>query len=560
MKTRFIILSILGIVCMSPLHAQDGYYYYDGEKVPLNINADKISVLIPNSTSSQILKDRAQVSQEGKIIRNLQYEIHVIDAKNQTFAKEYNIKQHLANSNEASEIIPVYQTASFDELILTNHLHVRLKHQNDCFLLDSLSKRYALEIEERDEYDLPLWYTLSITPETHKTSMEIANMLYETQLFASSYPSFSYDARLCIPEQDFDKQWGLRNSNNIDISACKAWGIATGKGVTIAIVDDGIDLTHADLAANLHAFSYNLETNQRPSKTYGHHGTHCAGIAAAAVNGKFIAGVAPNAKLMSISHNMIITSDAGRKFAQGITLAWRNGADIISCSWQALQEDILKEAIDNALSQGRQGKGAIIVVAAGNENHGAVTWPGCYRDEIITVSSVDSDGSFSSFSSMGSSVDVCAPGRDIYSTFRNDSVGYMTGTSMACPHVAGVAALILEMNPTLTNLEVRNAIERNTKKIGNKSYTQQAGRPNGTWNEQYGYGLVDAYAATMNNCPATYIRDLTISDTVSYSGACHFHLNNINVQKGGKLTINADKMTVIEADFEVVSGAELEIK
>lgn len=560
MKTRFIISAILEISCLLFSYAQNGYYYYDGEKVPLDINADKISLLIPNNTNNQILKNRAQVPQGGKTIRNKQYEIHVFNSKNHTFTKEYDVKQNLANPHETPKIIPVYQTVSFDELILTNHLHIRLKCQNDYYILDSLAKRYALEIEEQEEYDLPLWYTLSITPQTQSTSLEIANMLYETQLFASSYPSFSYDARLCITEPDFDKQWGLHNGNNIDISACNAWSIATGKGITIAIIDDGIDLTHSDLTSNLHSFSYNLETNTRPSKTYGHHGTHCAGIAAAAINGKFIAGVAPNAKLMSISHNMIMTSDAGRKFAQGINLAWQNGADIISCSWQAPQEDMLKEAIDNALSQGRQGKGTIIVVAAGNEYHGTVTWPGCYREEIITVSSIEADGSFSDFSSMGSFVDVCAPGGHIYSTFRNDSVGYMNGTSMACPHVAGVAALILERNPTLTNLEVRNAIERNTKKIGNVSYTQQDGRPNGTWNEQYGYGLIDAYAATMDNCPATYIRNLTISDTISYSGACKFHLNNINVQKGSKLIINANKETIIESDFEVVSGAELEIK
>lgn len=81
MKTRFIISAILEISCLLFSYAQNGYYYYDGEKVPLDINADKISLLIPNNTNNQILKNRAQVPQGGKTIRNKQYEIHVFNSK-----------------------------------------------------------------------------------------------------------------------------------------------------------------------------------------------------------------------------------------------------------------------------------------------------------------------------------------------------------------------------------------------------------------------------------------------------------------------------------------------
>lgn len=99
------------------------------------------------------------------------------------------------------------------------------------------------------------------------------------------------------------------------------------------------------------------------------------------------------------------------------------------------------------------------------------------------------------FSSTGPALDVVAPGVGIYSTIPNGGMDYMNGTSMATPHVAGLAALILERNPRLTGQQVRDIIERNSKKVGSTSYN--INKPNGAWNSHYGYGLVDAHQALL---------------------------------------------------------------
>ncbi|MDE7149155.1 MAG: S8 family serine peptidase [Bacteroidales bacterium] len=234
---------------------------------------------------------------------------------------------------------------------------------------------------------------------------------------------------------------GLNNENSVDIGALEAWKIATGRGVNIAIVDVGINRSHPDLMASLHSLSCNesgIDATQFHS-----HGTKCALIAAAVNNNKLMIGVAYDAKVMEAKAVVDGTKASAKQLANCINWAWRNGADVISCSWEANKNDMLKEALDNALSNGRNGKGAIIVKSAGNTS-GAVTWPADYRSEILVVSAIDKYGSrwqenSTKGSSYGNSVDVCAPGANISICDANGSYYPENGTSIACPFVAGVA-------------------------------------------------------------------------------------------------------------------------
>jgi subtilisin family serine protease len=242
-------------------------------------------------------------------------------------------------------------------------------------------------------------------------------------------------------------------------------------------------------------------TDSSPSKVYDNHGTHCAGIAAAVRNnGIQIAGVAPDAKLMSISNDLILSTNLENNLANGINWAWKNGADIISCSWWCTKNELLEDAIDNAVSKGREGKGCVFVKSAGNYTTTRpsynITYPGGYSDDVIAVSNMQIDGSIHYDSCYGSSLFIAAPGTAILSTLPNDEIGYKTGTSMACPHVSGVAALILERNPALTAKKVREIMAKNAKKIGTLPYDTD--KEYGTWNEHYGYGLIDAYQAVIN--------------------------------------------------------------
>ena len=129
---------------------------------------------------------------------------------------------------------------------------------------------------------------------------------------------------------------------------------------------------------------------------------------------------------------------------------------------------------------------------------------------------------------------------------------------MAAPHVAGIAALILEMNPDLTGQEVRNIIEKSTKKIGEISYNNTSDRYNGVWNEKYGYGLVDAYTAVKTACPVTEYAYKTITKNTDIRG-CRVEIHDVLVKKGAKLTVNATKSVIFGSGFKMEDGAELEV-
>ncbi len=211
-------------------------------------------------------------------------------------------------------------------------------------------------------------------------------------------------------------------------------------------------------------------------------------------NGIFISGVAPDAKLMSVSMNLN-AGNTTEQMADGINWAWENGADVISCSWKCGRNDLVCRALDNAIAKGREGKGCIVVKSAGNTGK-AITFPGDYTEDVIAVGNITRTVEISHSSSHGPNMLVCAPGTDILSTMVGNTTASMGGTSMACPQVAGVAALILERNPRLSPAKVREIIARNAKKVGTKAYSTT--KKYGTWNEYYGYGLVDAYKAVIN--------------------------------------------------------------
>ena len=216
---------------------------------------------------------------------------------------------------------------------------------------------------------------------------------------------------------------------------------------------------------------------------------------------------------MSISNTLSGTPNSRMKRADGINWAWQNGADIISNSWgSGVPYQIIDDAINNALQNGRNGKGTIIVFATGN-NNGSVNYPANSNANILSVGAITSTGTRSSFSNYGSQLDVVAPGSNILSTTLNNGTTSFDGTSMATPHVAGVCALVLAVNPCLTVQQVRDIIEQTSQKVGGYSYTSTAGRPNGTWNSQMGYGLVDAYAAVqMAQSMGSATLDLMVKD------------------------------------------------
>ncbi len=487
------ILLFLGLLASSTFaSAQTAPYYYSGgEKHYLVDYPEKVCVITPKSNTHVTQAPRQAASaNKNNVIEDDLYNIEICNS-NTSKSRMMNVQR------QEGIILPCYKTPEGQEIYPTNYINVKLKEAKDSTLLRALAEKYDLKIISQDKF-MPLWHILSITEATGMTSLDAANTIYETGLVASSVADLASDDMCVSYDPNVTKQWGLYNLDfeGIDINVSPAWNYATGRGVNIGILDTGIEKTHSDLARNISPLSFDTESETSPSRIYSDHGTHCAGIAAAVRNnGIFVAGVAPDAKLVAISNSLRATSNSRIKRADGFCWAWKNGVDIISNSWgSSTRHDVLEEAIDSALTKGRDGKGCVIVFAAGNDNH-IVSYPANYRDNILTVGAIDSTGVRTYYSNYGDKLDVVAPGHYILSTIPGNTIGWMNGTSMACPHVAGVAALILERNPSLTARQVNDIIEKTARKI---TVNYDTYKRNGTWNMLYGYGLVDAYNAVMN--------------------------------------------------------------
>ncbi len=277
--------------------------------------------------------------------------------------------------------------------------------------------------------------------------------------------------------------WGIDR-----IDAENVWSSNTGAGICIAIVDTGIDYNHPDLDGNFIEGSegYDFVNNDDDPMDDNGHGTHCAGIAAAENNDIGVVGVAPGAKLIAVK--VLDSSGAGyfSDVADGITWAANNSADVISLSIGYNQH---VQSWQDACDYAYYTKGVVVVAAAGNSGNPPgkgdnVEYPGRY-DSTIAVSATDSSDKRARWSSTGPDVELAAPGVSIYSTLWDDTYAYYSGTSMSCPHVAGVAALVIASGVT-NNVEARNKMTSTAEDLGT------SGRDN-----LYGYGLVDAEAAAL---------------------------------------------------------------
>lgn len=506
--------------------AQDAYYWYKGKKVSLSKNESKKFVVYTEGS----LERRSSITNLEHIRAK---GIHSNPAGTTPYKASKTLKGRWAVIESESTAplsttdagiayeAPFYKKAQ-TEVAISDLFYVKLKSVEDLNKLEKLAARTNTEIVGQNTF-MPEWYTLAAHKNSKGNALEVANIFYESGFFSEATPDFMQDyGGACVNDTYFPQQWNLKNTGQTgtsgnDIRACEAWATTTGSpSVVIAVLDQGIQLNHPDIA-NLVSQSYDTHTGSSPSQIRGNHGTACAGIAGATRNNsKGVSGVAPGCKLMSISDSLTFTPDASQRLANGINFAWQNGASVISNSWAgaSFQSPLLDDAITKALTLGRGGLGTIVVFAAGNQDE-EVRYPANSNPDILAVgaaspcgerkSPISCDGNENWGSNSGPELDLMAPGVLIPTTDRTGSVGYTTsdyyptfgGTSAATPHVAGVAALILSVNPNLTRKQVNDIIESTTRKTGGYTYANTSGRPNGTWTWEAGYGFLDANAAVL---------------------------------------------------------------
>jgi hypothetical protein len=217
------------------------------------------------------------------------------------------------------------------------------------------------------------------------------------------------------------------------------------------------------------------------------------------------------------------------KLATAINLAVFHGAKVINNSWgdaggtiSQLHSIMIEEAIDNAIDSG-----CVVVFSAGNNSNDSVNYPASYRPEILVVSSITQNYYLQDCANYYKGLDVVAPGADILSTHLNISThneyGYLihSGTSMAAPHVSGVAGLMFSINPELTGKNVRDIIEQTAQKL--PYYVFDSIAQNGSWDMFIGYGLLDAHRAVLKAAYHKVYGDtaLTLCDTNRHAYTVH---------------------------------------
>ncbi|PEN92653.1 alkaline serine protease [Bacillus cereus] len=280
-------------------------------------------------------------------------------------------------------------------------------------------------------------------------------------------PNYYFHALWTPNDSSFKQQYGL-----VRIQAPQAWDTQrSDASVKIAIVDTGVQGSHPDLTSKV-IYGHDYVDNDNISDDGNGHGTHCAGIAAALTNNKIgIAGVAPQASIYAVRVLNNQGSGTLDNVAKGIKEAADSGAKVISLSLGAPNGGTaLEQAIQYAWN-----KGVVIVAAAGNAGNTAPNYPAYYTN-VISVASTDSNDKKSTFSTYGTWVDVAAPGSNIYSTYKDNSYQTLSGTSMATPHVAGLAALLAKKG--YTNTQIRQIIEKSADKITGTGIYWKNGRIN----------------------------------------------------------------------------------
>jgi subtilisin family serine protease len=411
-----------------------------------------------------------------------------------------------------------FQDTQGNLLVLTNDILISFESgasdDDRERLLESLEGR-VIEREER-------FWKFRVDDPGEDAPLSLANELSDQSIVKYAEPNALQAATFQQAPQNeprFGDQWTLQNTGQnggtagADVDALGAWGITTGSpNIAIVVHDTGVDINHPDLIANI-APGWDFDngdndaTNNNNPPLKGPHGTACAGIIAAAANGQGVAGIAPNCRIVPLR---LAGSATWEVWAATFNWAAQRG-QIISCSWNITPNNTLSGAIRDAVNNG-------VAVFCATGNNAVTTVPPTINypaimSEVIAVGASTNLDVRATYSQFGSQIDIVAPsnggtlrvettdvqGTNGYNTAAspagdycnaNDGTGF-SGTSAATPLAAGIAGLMLSVDPTLTPYEIRANLRATADKIDQPNANYNADG----WSSQYGFGRVNAAAA-----------------------------------------------------------------
>jgi subtilisin family serine protease len=457
---------------------------------------------------------------------------------------------------------------SYTPAYLTDEITIQFRPATDLRTVNAIAQSLGLQLHQ-PVVGVPDTYVFRVTKEARVNPVKLANRLTERPEVLSAEPDVIVRTQPHYRPRDtqYSKQWYLQHGggdqlkDGLHLNMEAAWDITRGdRSVVIAIADDGFDLNHPDFQGKGKIVApRDLRGGDQvpmPEADLESHGTAVAGLAIAEETGAGIVGVAPGCSFMPIRTATFLND---RSVEDLFDWAIAKGAAVISCSWGATAVHYplstrQRAAITRAATEGRNGKGCVVVYAAGNTNRpisgttheqgwpsnvlrGPTAWLNGFavHPDVITVSACTSLGEKAAYSNWGTNISVCAPSNNVPPDIFLPETGYVFapppiqktlqglgmitsdrlgnqgygpgdytesfgGTSAACPLVAGVAALMISANPDLTAKQVKDLLQRTADKIVDTNADPQFGETLGTYDTSghspwFGYGKINAQRA-----------------------------------------------------------------
>jgi hypothetical protein len=433
-------------------------------------------------------------------------------------------------------------------LLYNNHVqqavydlfYVRLNQQVPVSVLQEQARLLHFTIEK--EYINNIYFC-RINKYSAGNAFEIARYLQSLRTIEFAEPDFVYWAKMETNDPLYGQQWHLNNTGTqfsgavagADLDMVNAWTLSTGiPQIKVAILDcfgSIAQFSHSDFSFQV---AYDATGTGFTATGFGGdaHGINCGGLIGASTNNALgVAGIAYNASVYAVKIGTIINSSGnwnttGNSISDGIIWAYQNAHIVSNSNSLGSSSSLIDNAITNCVTIGRWGKGAPFFSSSGNNSSSTISYPSSNTNTISVGASTASD-SRASFSNYGTGLDIVAPGENVYSTDIAGTSGYsasdyflFSGTSAACPVAAGIMALILSADSTLTQTQARNIIETSCEKTGGYTYNSGiSGQPNGTWSTNTGYGRINAYNALLLASNTPPANDVITSATVLTPGA-----------------------------------------
>jgi len=503
-----------------------------------------------------------------------------------------SISEELNKLDVVAYVAPVYQTGKRELITTGDEFFVKLNYAGELQKLRELALQTKTTIIGENQFISNL-YKLRADKNAQGNPLELSQYFMQEGNFQYAQPNYHFSPTVTSDDPRFNRQWNLENvggsqqyngTPGADMKVTEAWQITMGSpDIKVGILDSGVDTLHEDLMDNLLA-GYDA-CQDSVSNTHGYptpnfdedgHGTCCAGIACAkADNGLGIAGIAPNCKIVPVRIFYYITVGVGGDpipwstsefFVNGISWQWQVAdVDVSSNSWGVTdnflalfpgQDSIVNIAINEAVNNGRNGKGLPVLHSSGNDGitDTIPIWP-ARTDIVISVNATSMCDEAKSASSCdhetwwagnwGDGLDVSAPGVKIPATDMNGMNGFsassnyfniFNGTSAACPNAAGVMALILSARPELTQTQARYILESTCDTVGGYDYSTAG--PSGPWSDELGHGRINAKRAVEK--ARDYVitpPSMEINAYVYYNDVQHCQYLHYNVANAGKVVI-----------------------